>query len=213
MQSPRFQVTKKSVRGDSIAGVIIIRTFSKTVEPVRRARRSKVEKEGQSNPRGDTQIVSGLSVSLSTLSAGIFSPGPTPLQPPGGCVCREHYSLSRRLLANPIVEPSPRLTDYIRGQIFGRGEAGRGLDLAKGVAARRVLPSLPSRPADGLDTFHRQDACTRVDRRSADRRESFPQIYGRATWTLRGWLPALMRDYSVHRRVRLLRTTSADFSL
>lgn len=80
----------------------------------------------KSNPRGDTQIVSGLSVSLSTLSGGIFllsgfQPLLNPLPPSlrGGCVCREHYSLSRRLLASPI-HPSPSLADYIRGQILRR---------------------------------------------------------------------------------------------
>lgn len=66
----------------------------------RRDKEAKREREGgreewdirvKSNPRGDTQIVSGLSVSLSTLSGGIFSPGPTP---------------ARLLLLLPVPSPS-----------------------------------------------------------------------------------------------------------
>lgn len=137
----------------------------------------------KSNPRGDTQIVSGLSVSLSTLSGGIFllSGVSTPAQPstppssPGGCVCREHYSLSRRLLASPIhPRPSPSLADYIRGQILRRSG---GISLLH-------HPSSPSLATDRtLYSARRRVArCAWAKRRGPDRRrESFPRIYGLAT--------------------------------
>lgn len=106
----------------------------------------------KSNPRGDTQIVSGLSVSLSTLSGGIFllsgfQPLLNPLPPSlrGGCVCREHYSLSRRLLASPI-HPSPSLADYIRGQILRRS-GGTCLSSSPSLATYRTLYSARTRVA------------------------------------------------------------------
>lgn len=122
----------------------------------------------KSNPRGDTQIVSGLSVSLSTLSGGIFllsgfQPLLNPLPPSlrGGCVCREHYSLSRRLLASPI-HPSPSLADYIRGQILRR---------SGGTSLLRP----PSPPTGHFTRPGRALHVVRGEERPDRRRESFPR--------------------------------------
>lgn len=124
----------------------------------------------KSNPRGDTQIVSGLSVSLSTLSGGIFllsgfQPLLNPLPPSlrGGCVCREHYSLSRRLLASPI-HPSPSLADYIRGQILRRS-GGTCLSSSPSLATYRTHFTRPGR------ALH----VVRGEERPDRRRESFPR--------------------------------------
>lgn len=145
----------------------------------------------KSNPRGDTQIVSGLSVSLSTLSAGIFSRVQPLFSPPGAAFVVSITHFLDAYLRTPS-------SNRPRGSLTTLGDKSSSARPSQDFKGGGGGPDVTL--ARGLDTFLRQDKPrlhASVDESSGDRRESFLQIYGPVLASFRdnqGWFRPLMRD-------------------